>query len=76
MVNNAIKTNHPKVIQLIYGKIYGNGGLFRFIFNMMEKGRSNIIGKGDNCIPNIHANDAASAIVKAIEKLPIYGRID
>ena len=53
------------------GKIYGNGGLFRFIYNMMEKGRSKIIGKGDNYIPNIHANDAASAIIKAIEKLPI-----
>lgn len=71
MVNQAIKTNNPKIIQLIYGKIYGNGGLFRFIYQMMEKGRSKIIGKGDNCIPNIHASDAASAIIKAIEKLPI-----
>jgi len=71
MVNNAIKTYNPQVIQLIYGKIYGNGGLFRFIYNMMDKGRSSIIGKGDNCIPNIHASDAASAIIKAIEKLPI-----
>ncbi len=71
MVNQAIKTQNPKVIQLLYGKIYGNGGLFRFTYNMMEKGRSMIVGKGDNCIPNIHASDAASAIVKAIEKLPI-----
>jgi 2-alkyl-3-oxoalkanoate reductase len=71
MVNNAIKTNHPKVVQLIYGKIYGNGGLFRFMYNMMEKGRTRIIGKGDNCIPNIHASDAASAICKTVEKLPI-----
>jgi 2-alkyl-3-oxoalkanoate reductase len=71
MVNKAIATNHPQIIQLIYGKIYGNGGLFRFIFNMMEKGRSRVIGKGDNYIPNIHASDAASAIVKAIEKRPI-----
>ena len=71
MVDQAIKTQNPKVIQLLYGKIYGNGGFFRFIYNMMEKGRSKIIGKGDNCIPNIHANDAASAIIKAIEKLPI-----
>ena len=71
MVNQAIKTENPKVIQLLYGKIYGNGGLFRFMYNMMEKGRSKIIGKGDNCIPNIHASDAASAIIKAIEKLPI-----
>jgi len=71
MVNQAIKTENPKVIQLLYGKIYGNGGLFRFMYNMMEKGRSKIIGKGDNCIPNIHASDAASAIIKVIEKLPI-----
>jgi nucleoside-diphosphate-sugar epimerase len=48
MVNNAIKTGHPKIVQLIYGKIYGNGGLFRFMFNMMEKGRSKIIGQGDH----------------------------
>lgn len=71
MVNQAIKTQNPKVIQLLYGKIYGNGGLFSFMYNMMDKGRSKIIGKGDNCIPNIHASDAASAIIKAIEKLPI-----
>jgi nucleoside-diphosphate-sugar epimerase len=70
MVNRAIETGHPKVIQLIYGKIYGNGSLFRFMFNMTEKGRSKIIGKGNNCIPNIHASDAASAICKAIEKMP------
>jgi nucleoside-diphosphate-sugar epimerase len=71
MVNNAIKMNNPKVIQLIYGKIYGNGGLFRFMYDMMKKGRSRIIGNGENYIPNIHANDAASAIIKAFEKMPI-----
>jgi hypothetical protein len=59
MVNHAIKTQNPKVIQLLYGKIYGNGGLFRFMYNMMEKGRSMVVGKGDNCIPNVHASDAA-----------------
>jgi len=71
MVSNAMKTLNPQIVQLIYGKIYGNGGLFRFIYSMMEKGRARIIGKGNNYIPNIHAVDAASAIVKAIEKLPI-----
>jgi nucleoside-diphosphate-sugar epimerase len=71
MVNQAIKTNRPKVIQLIYGKIYGNGGLFRFIYEMMAKGRGKIIGKGENFIPNIHASDAAAAIIKAIEKMPV-----
>jgi nucleoside-diphosphate-sugar epimerase len=75
MVNNAIKTKNPKVIQLLYGKIYGNGGLFRLMYNMIERGRSKIVGKGDNCIPNIHARDAASAITKAIEKLPIGEKI-
>jgi len=71
MVNMAIKTNNPKIIQLIYGRIYGNGGLFRFMYNMMEKGRSKIIGKGDNYIPNIYAGDVANAIMKAIERMPI-----
>jgi nucleoside-diphosphate-sugar epimerase len=71
MVYKAIRTNKPKIIQLIYGKIYGNGGLFRFMFEMALKGRNKIIGKGNNHIPNIHACDAASAIVKAIEKMPI-----
>jgi nucleoside-diphosphate-sugar epimerase len=74
MVAEAIRTGRPNIIQLMYGKIYGNGGLFRFIYDMMEKGRSKIIGKGDNYIPNIHADDAAQAIVKAIEKLPIGER--
>jgi nucleoside-diphosphate-sugar epimerase len=71
MVSKAIQIRNPRVIQLIYGKIYGNGGLFLFQYNLMNKGRSRIIGKGDNCIPNIHAGDAASAIVKAIERLPV-----
>lgn len=71
MVNQAIKTQKPKVIQLIYGKIYGNGGLFRFMYDMMENGRSKVIGNGINYIPNVHASDAASAIIKAIEKLPV-----
>ena len=75
MVNTAIRNNNPKVIQLLYGKIYGNGGLFRFMYEMMEKGRSKIIGNGQNYIPNIHAQDAASAILKAIEKLPIGEKI-
>ncbi|MEI6614758.1 MAG: NAD(P)-dependent oxidoreductase [Chrysiogenales bacterium] len=71
MVNQAIKSNCPKVIQLIYGKIYGNGGLFRFMYEMLAKGRTKIIGKGENFIPNIHASDAAGAIIKAIEKMPV-----
>ncbi|MGD9202201.1 MAG: NAD(P)-dependent oxidoreductase [Chitinispirillia bacterium] len=71
MVNKAIRENNPKVIQLLYGKIYGNGGLFRFMYEMMKKGRFKIIGKGDNCVPNIHAKDAAYAIIKAIGKQPI-----
>ena len=71
MVNQAIQTGNPKVIQLIYGKIYGNGGLFRFMYRMMKKGRMKIMGKGNNYIPNIHAADAAKAIVKAIERIPV-----
>lgn len=71
MVNNAIKIGNPSVIQFIYGKIYGNGGLFRFMYEMMEKGKIKIVGDGKNYIPNIHAKDAVSAIIKAIEKIPV-----
>ncbi len=71
IVAEAIVTGYPKVIQLIYGRIYGNGGLFRITYNMMQKGRSKIIGKGDNYIPVIYAGDAASAVIKAVEKLPV-----
>ncbi len=71
IVNTAIKSNNPGVIQLVYGKIYGNGGLFRMIYEMMKKGRFRIVGQGNNYIPNIHADDAAEAIIKAIEKMPV-----
>ena len=71
MVDEAIRTGYPGVIQLIYGKVYGNGGLFRIMYDMAEKGRSAIIGSGENFIPNIYAGDAAAAIIKAMEKLPI-----
>jgi nucleoside-diphosphate-sugar epimerase len=71
MVSRAIETGKPGIIQLIYGRIYGNGGLFRFMYDRMEKGRFRIPGRGDNYIPNTYAGDAASAIVKAIEKMPV-----
>jgi len=71
MVSEAIRTNNPQIIQLLYGKIYGNGGLFRFMYEMMRKGRSRIIGDGENHIPNIHASDAAAAIIKVVEKMPV-----
>lgn len=70
MVDKAIKANNPKIIQLMFGKIYGNGGLFRFMYEMMNNGKAKIIGDGENYIPNIHAIDAASAVIKSIEKLP------
>lgn len=71
MINESLRTSYPQVVQLIFGKIYGNGGLFRYKYEIMGKGKGNIIGKGDNYIPIIHADDAASAIVKTIEKLPV-----
>jgi len=71
IVSDAIKSNTPRIIQLIYGKIYGNGGLFRFMYEMLEAGKFRIIGKGENYIPNVHAEDVAEAILKAIGKMPI-----
>ncbi len=74
MVREAIRNGRPGIVQLIYGKIYGNGGLFRYMYDLMAKGKARIPGKGDNFIPNIHSDDAASAIIKAIDKLPLGER--
>jgi nucleoside-diphosphate-sugar epimerase len=71
MVSQAIRTRKPGVIQLIFGRIYGNGGLFRVQYDMLRRNRYKIIGKGENYIPLIHAADAADAIVKSIEQKPI-----
>jgi nucleoside-diphosphate-sugar epimerase len=68
LVEEAIRKGRPKLVQMMYGRIYGYGGLFRFMYDRMEKGRMRIIGKGDNYIPNIHAADAASAILRVMEK--------
>ena len=70
MIKQAVITGRPEIIQLIYGRIYGNGGLFRFQYEMLKKNRYKIIGKGENHIPVIHASDAAKAIIKSIEKKP------
>jgi nucleoside-diphosphate-sugar epimerase len=70
MVGQAVRTGKPEIIQLIYGRIYGNGGLFRFQYELMKSKRYKIIGKGKNYIPVIHAGDAANAIIKAIERRP------
>ncbi len=72
MVNQAVRTGQPKIIQLIFGRIYGNGGLFRLQYDMLKKNRYKIIGKGVNHIPVIHARDAAHAIIRCIELKP-YG---
>jgi hypothetical protein len=44
MINRAVRTGKPEIIQLIYGRIYGNGGLFRFQYDMLKKNRFKIIG--------------------------------
>jgi nucleoside-diphosphate-sugar epimerase len=70
MVQHAIGTGSPRIIQLIYGRIYGNGGLFRFQYDMLKRNRYKIIGKGENHMPLIHASDAADAIMASIDKKP------
>jgi nucleoside-diphosphate-sugar epimerase len=72
MVRQAIRTGSPEIIQLIFGRIYGNGGLFRFQYEMLMRNRYKIIGMGENHMPLIHAGDAASAIIASMDKKP-YG---
>ncbi|MHA1930516.1 MAG: NAD-dependent epimerase/dehydratase family protein [Candidatus Thorarchaeota archaeon] len=70
VIQKAIECGQP-VIQLFPGQIYGPGGTFLRMYQMMESGRFGIFGKGDNCIPRVHVEDCASAFLHAMEKLPI-----
>ncbi|MHA1481533.1 MAG: NAD-dependent epimerase/dehydratase family protein, partial [Candidatus Thorarchaeota archaeon] len=70
VIQDAIDRNQP-LIQMIPGQIYGPGGNFLKMYQMMESGRFGIFGKGDNYIPRIHVEDCASAFLHAIEKKPV-----
>lgn len=70
IIQKAIESGQP-VIQLLPGQIYGPGGTFLRMYQMMESGRFGIFGRGDNYIPRIHVEDCATAFLHAIEKQPI-----
>ncbi|MFW9849617.1 MAG: NAD-dependent epimerase/dehydratase family protein [Candidatus Thorarchaeota archaeon] len=59
------------MIQMIPGQIYGPGGNFMMMYEMMMTGRFGVFGKGDNYIPRIHVEDCANAFLLAIEKQPV-----
>ncbi|MFW9907152.1 MAG: NAD-dependent epimerase/dehydratase family protein [Candidatus Thorarchaeota archaeon] len=70
IINRAIENGQP-IIQMIPGQIYGPGGNFMMMYEMMMSGRFGIFGKGDNYIPRIHVEDCANAYLLAIEKNPV-----
>ena len=70
IINDAIERGQP-LIQMIPGQIYGPGGNFMRMYEMMMSGRFGIFGKGDNYMPRVHVEDCASVFLHAIEKKPI-----
>ncbi len=59
------------IIQMIPGQIYGPGGMFLKMYEMLKSGKFGVVGKGDNRIPRIHVEDCAEAYALTIDKLPI-----
>ena len=70
LIAKAKKDGQPLIIMLP-GQIYGPGGQFLKMYEMMKNGRSGVFGRGDNHIPRVHVDDCAQAFVLAIEKQPV-----
>lgn len=65
----GIVRKHPLHAILRIGTIYGPGFEDYFlILGKMKAGKMSIIGKGDNRIPLVHADDVAQAIAAAAER--------
>ncbi len=74
MLSEVIEQGSPPLIQMLPGQIYGPGGLFLFMYNMMKQGKYRYVGSGNNYIPRIHVDDCAEAYVQVLEKMPIGAR--
>lgn len=70
LIAGAKREGQPLIIMLP-GQIYGPGGQFLKMYEMMKKGRSGVFGRGDNHIPRVHVDDCAQAFVLAVEKQPV-----
>jgi len=70
LIARAKKEGQPLIIMLP-GQIYGPGGQFLKMYEMMKNGRSGVFGRGDNHIPRVHVDDCAQAFVLAVEKQPV-----
>jgi nucleoside-diphosphate-sugar epimerase len=70
LIAKAKKEGQP-LIMMFPGQIYGPGGQFLKMYEMMKSGRSGVFGRGDNHIPRVHVDDCAQAFVLAVERQPV-----
>ncbi len=64
-----IVAGHKNHLILRIGPVYGEGFEEYFkVLRMIEKGKMKLIGKGDNRIPFVHAEDVADAIANSLKK--------
>jgi nucleoside-diphosphate-sugar epimerase len=71
LIAQAIEKGSPPLIRMIPGQIYGPGGQFMQMYEMMKSGKMGIFGKGTNRIPRVHVEDCAEAYALAIDKMPV-----
>ncbi len=71
IVEAALQRGAP-LITMLPGQIYGAAGLFlEKLYSPMVQGKYRVLGKGANCSPWIHVDDALSAYLLALERLPL-----
>ena len=76
LIDEALRIGSPPLVLMMPGQIYGNGGMFRnFMYPMMKKGHSRVIGSGANYLPRIHVDDCAAACLEAVRRLPVGERL-
>lgn len=74
LIADIINDRKIKLIEMLPGQIYGNGGLFQKMIDMANSNKLFILGNGHNKLPRIHVEDCADAFLLAIEKQPIGER--
>ena len=71
IVDAALKRGAP-LITMLPGQIYGAAGLFlEKLYTPMMQGKYRVLGAGANCSPWVHVDDALSAYLWALDKLPL-----
>ncbi|MEM2908670.1 MAG: NAD-dependent epimerase/dehydratase family protein [Candidatus Bilamarchaeaceae archaeon] len=65
-------SQHPNHVILRIGTIYGPFEDYKIMLQKIKRERMQIIGNGNNIIPFVHVEDAASVFIPALKKTGVY----